>query len=151
MDKNEILEYFNQFSKIHNQYSAVKRKYVKLALDDIIYPSEMQVLCLLHAHPSYSLSDISMNLYMTKSAVSQTLKKLRRKGFIEKKRDPYNERYNILHITDKGNVAVETFLHEESRTFGEMLRFIEEHSKSDMKVIGEFLDLLETIFNKKLQ
>lgn len=150
MNNIKLLELYNQFNKIHNQFTAVKRQLVNTDYEEPLYPAEMQVLCLIESHPDYSISDISKSLYMSKSAASQLVSKLCHKNFMEKKRDPTNERFTILELNAKGHEAVAKFLCNESYTFGELIQFMNTYSNNDLDVIGDFLTQLERMFDKKL-
>ncbi len=150
MDNIKLLKLYNQFNKVHNQFVAVKRNLVNVDYEEHLYPAEMQVLCVMKSNPEYSLSDISKVLYMTKSAASQLIKKLNAKGFVDKYRDPNNERYNIIKLTEKGQEAVNKFLTNESYTMGQLVRFFSSKSETDIQVIEDFLNEVEDIFNKKL-
>jgi len=150
MNNKKLIELYNQFNKVHNQFTAVKRLLVNTDYEEPLYPAEMQVLCLLETQPEYSISEISKALYMTKSAASQLVSKLCHKGFMLKSRDPNNERFTILSLTDKGHEAVEKFLNSESYTFGEVVHYMKANSDDDINVISDFLTQLEKMFDKKL-
>lgn len=151
MNNNDKLKLYNQFNRINNKFSVIKKKLVDDGNCEHLYQAEMQVLCLISKNPEFTITDIASHLYITKSASSQLVKKLCSKGMILKYRSEENERIVVLTTTDKGKMMVENFFNNESHAFGEMLKDFSSLSVQELEMIKLFLDKLEIMFDKKLQ
>ncbi len=116
-----------------------------------LYPSEMQVLCLMNTNSELTVTDIALTLSITKSAASQLVKKLCSKNMLQKFRSEENERIVILKITDQGKDAVENFFHNETQAFGELAKEFSSIADHEMETIRMFLSKLEEMLDKKLQ
>lgn len=150
MQKSEFLDLMNQYIKIHNQFTAIKRNQLCSIDEESYYPAEMHVLTLLSRNPQYTITDIAENLYITKSAASQIVKKLASKGLIEKIRDIENERVVILSIPEKGERAIKHFIEFESESFAGFFNEISEIEANELEIIKKFLNKLEYMFDQKL-
>lgn len=151
MDNNYNIKLYNQFNRINNKFSLVKRRLVEDSNCDNLYPAEMQVLCLISSNPRFTVTDIATNLCITKSATSQLVKKLCTKGILEKTRLPENERFVFLTITDKGTSIIKNFFENESHAFGELIKDFSGISEDELETVKNFLNRLEKMLDKKLQ
>lgn len=70
--------------------------------DTRLYHSEIHLLAFIEKHPGLHPSGIARALGRTRGAVSQTVKRLVQKGFLEKRSDPGNSRRILLFPTEKG-------------------------------------------------
>jgi DNA-binding MarR family transcriptional regulator len=151
MKKNDQLELYNQFIRINNKFAIIKKKHHEVSNNANLYPAEMQMLCLLNADSELTVTDLAANLYITKSAASQLVKKLSMKGMLQKYRSKENERVVVLKITDKGKETVDNFFSSESNEFGELVKEFSSMPNQDLEIIRIFLKKLEDMFDKKLQ
>lgn len=146
---NKLIELYNKFSKIHNQFSAIKRSY-KLQ-DTDIYPSELQVLSLINTENNISITVLAQRLYMTKSAASQSIKKLSNKELIVKTRSTENERHVNLEITEKGKSVITNFFNDKNNPLHTFMNQYKDIPSSEIEIIEKFLTGLEGMFDKKLK
>ena len=70
-----------------------------------IYRSEIHILKLIGDYTNLHVSEIARKFGVTKGAISQALKKLERKGLIEKYLDETNNTRLLVKLTDKGKRA----------------------------------------------
>jgi DNA-binding MarR family transcriptional regulator len=151
MNQDDKAKLYNQFNRIHSQFAVIKKKLTEGDCDSRLFPSEMQVLCLVNTNPKISVTEIASNLYITKRAASQLVKKLCSKGILKKYRSEENERTVLLTSTDKGRAAVEKFFQNESGAFVELENVFSTISDRDLETIQSFFDALEKMFVRKLQ
>lgn len=150
MNIDEVVGIYNQFAKIHNLFSVVKRNSIIEDGENNINPSEMQMLSMIYTNPDYSSTDIANELYITKSATSQLVKKLTSKGYILKIRDQNNERYVHLKLTDRGMKAVKEFLGNQSMVLKGLLQKFNSMTENEIDAIKSFLGELECMLSNKL-
>lgn len=73
--------------------------------DTLLYHSEIHLLAFLKSHPDLHQAEIARALGLTRGAVSQTAKRLERKGFVTKRPCPENSRRVLMLLTEKGQTA----------------------------------------------
>lgn len=76
-----------------------------------IYRSEIHIIKLIGDYADLHVSEIARKFGVTKGAISQSLKKLERKGLVEKYVDQTNNTRLLVRLTNIGRVAYLT--HEE--------------------------------------
>lgn len=119
--------------------------------DDTLHPAEMHMLVLLSSHPGYSVGKAASDLYITRSAASQIVKKLFGKALIIKERSTDEERNVHLFLTEEGKAAVQQFLGIESESFKEIAELMKTSSPEELAAVRTFLNTLEELFDRKLR
>lgn len=151
MEQKEFLDFMNQFVRIHNQFSAVKRTQSCTFEGETYYPAEMHVLTLLSRNPDLTISHIAASLYITRSAGSQIVKKLAARGLVAKERASDNERVVNLSISEKGSEAVKLFIGFENESLSGFFNNFVHADSREIKVVRKYLNMLEEMFDKKLE
>ena len=72
-----------------------------------VYRSQHQLLMNLGRNPDCSQKDLAVWLDITPAAVTTTLKKLEKGGYITRLTDPKDNRANCISITEKGQQVIE--------------------------------------------
>lgn len=151
MKLDTIIDLYNQFTKIHNQFALIKRKSVITDGEQIVYPAEMQVLSLIYSNPFYTSTEISKKLYITKSATSQIIKKLVSKEYLSKFRGKENERVINFKVSDRGKRLVEKFMQSDANSLNGLSSEVSNLSENELETIKLFMNKMENIFDKKLE
>lgn len=146
---DEIFNLYNKFTKIHNQFNAIKRSYKLNGTD--INPSELQVLSLINTGSNITITTLAKEFYMTKSAASQAIKKLSNKGLIIKTRSIENERNVNLEITEEGKSIITNFFNDTNNPLHVFINNYKDMPNSEIEVIKNFLSNLEEMFENKLK
>ena len=145
------LRLITKFNRIHNQYATVRKNLMIRCSGLELYPAEMHVLVAVAANPGCSVTELSESLSITRSAVSQLLKKTTAKGLLIKERDAGNERTVRLTLTEQGQDAVRDFTGGEQSLFGEFLEVMKAWPEDDIRAVNRFLVMLEEMFDRKLK
>ncbi|MGL1890897.1 MAG: MarR family transcriptional regulator [Spirochaetaceae bacterium] len=151
MANSKIIDIYNQYHRIHNQFSIIKRKSIIKYNDTTLFPAEMHLLTVINNNPSFTISEIASHLYITNSAASQIVKKLYAKGLLDKKRNIENERVVILSPTKSGKEAINYFMNSQESALGELLKEMTEFTPDQVETVGTFLSKMEEIYIKKLK
>lgn len=151
MTQKETIDLYNKFVKTQNQFNAIKRskKFIHNGL--VFYSAELQILGLLKSNSSLTITELAEELYMTKSAVSQLIKKIYSKDLIIKTRNIENERVVKLEITETGESVINRFLKNKHDELGLFLDAYSELDKMQYDTIWMFLSKLEKMFDRTLE
>jgi DNA-binding MarR family transcriptional regulator len=87
------------FVETYNDYINGSRDYGTGLMISMV---EVHILTLIHDHPGTTVSDLAGMWNRTKSAVSQNISKLEKKGLIFRERDEKNAKVMHLYVTDEG-------------------------------------------------
>ncbi len=141
---------YNLFVRIHNKYMLIKKHFCDTSTAVTVYPAELQVLTLLSTEREETVSSISEQLSITRSAASQLVKKLCAKGLLTKNRQVDNERVVSLRITETGAQVVTHFFGSQSDFGQELAKTVSGFSPKELAVVVSFFQKLEEQFNRKL-
>lgn len=110
MDHLSLDQVCELFLQTINQYTALEKRTHTYHIEPKIYLAEIHTIVMIGAHENINITDLSKLQGISKSAVSQAISKLVKKGFIEKKVSPDTENEVILSLTEKGQQVSD--LHE---------------------------------------
>lgn len=102
---DEIKKLILQFVKIMNRYSALEHRAFDFGIGRMLYPSEIHTIEAVGNNEGLIARDIAECMGISKSAVSQTLNKLERKGLVRKVRAEENGKEVLLFLTEEGQKA----------------------------------------------
>lgn len=102
MDNLSIDQLCELFLQAINQYSVLEKQTHTYDIEPKIYLAEIHTIVAIGAHENINITDLAKLQGTSKSAVSQAISKLVKKGFIEKKVSPETDNEVILSLTKKG-------------------------------------------------
>ena len=102
MESMSIDKLCELFLQTINQYNALENKTHTYDIDPPIYLSEIHTIVAVGAHEAINVTGLAQLQGTSKSAVSQAISRLVKKGFIEKRTSPDTDNEVILLLTEKG-------------------------------------------------
>lgn len=114
MNNNEyliVLELRNQIAKLVNQYNKLEKMPFDTGLGDFLYPSELNMIEAIQSGKGKTVTELCEHFGITKGAVSQTISKLIKRGYVSKERSIHNRKEVLIELTEKGKTAFDR--HEE--------------------------------------
>jgi DNA-binding MarR family transcriptional regulator len=105
-----------------------------------IYRSEIHIIKLIGDYANLHVSEIARKFGVTKGAVSQSLKKLERKGLVEKYLDETNNTRLLVRLTEKGKTAY--LNHEEHHRISDsdVLQYLDGLSEHELEIVVTFME-----------
>lgn len=104
-----------------------------------IYRSEIHIINIIGLYKGIHISEIARKFGVTKGAISKAIKKLEKKGLVEKLIDKDNNTRTIVILTDKGTQAYEG--HEEYHQQNDkyLYSFFDSLNERELLVLETFL------------
>ncbi len=127
---NELMETLYETSRLISSYEGIPRKY---GTDDELYLVEVHTLNLIGDQGKTNTTEIAEMTNRTKSAVSQMVDKLLKKGLVEKYRNPDNHRELIIELTPKGKIVYQYHKVLDKRNYGRNLRYLTQFTTEDFQ------------------
>lgn len=134
--KNVIEKYITLTEKISKNNNEPKN----FETDVEIYRSEIHIINVIGYNDDIHISEIARKFGVTKGAISKTIKKLERKGLVEKRIDKTNNTRTLVKLTDKGMKAYyahEKYHNEYDR---DMFSYLESLTDHELEILYTFLD-----------
>ena len=140
----------NQLFRVINKIIFLEKKNIFEYSGIKLFPSEIHLLMLLSVddNQSTSATNIANKFGISKSAVSQTISRLIKKGVITKDKDTYNKNELIISFTSFGKKAFAQYKEKQAfnqRNINDYLNAISEH---DRGVINDFLHEVEDMLGQ---
>lgn len=145
--RQKLTEMIETFVRICNKYTAVSSRPLDYGSGDLLFPSEIHMLNHISIKREQSISEIGRYFGISRSAASQTVMKLEKKGFCTKSKK-INQRNIYIELTDKGKRALNVFLNYKNNIFNDLIEVFESTSKADIKVIDRVFFSLEKHMDK---
>jgi len=106
MDREtEYRNLFGKWTKIMNTMQELESRVTDYGTGDMLHPSEIHTLQAVGDSEGINVTGLAERLGITKSGVSQMVRKLGKKGLVEKIKKPGNDKEVILVMTEKGKIA----------------------------------------------
>ncbi len=136
--------------KLIEKILLLMEEYVELAsrpksygTEDKFYRLDIHLIHTIGKNPGINVTELAQLHKITKSAISQAVQKLEKRGLIHRYQVPENKKEVLLELTDRGRVAYkahETFHLEIEKTFVEEMSGF---SEQDACSVEKLIDLLE--------
>ena len=149
--KNEKLIIHGKFQSILRLAQKMEKVQKSFGTGEMMSHSEIHLLEIIGDTKGLSVTDISRHLGITKGAVSQSLKRLEKKGFTTKNIDPENLSRTIVLLTSKGQTAYWSHKHWHETMDGGFLKYLDELDDESFKIIVDFLGKVESFFKLRLE
>ncbi|MDD9301678.1 MAG: MarR family transcriptional regulator [Desulfobacter sp.] len=143
--------------KIHGKFRSImelalelEKKPRKFGTDKDLSHSEIHLIEIIGDHEGLSVTEISKLIGVTKGAISQSLKRLEKKGLTAKSTDPDNLSRVLVDLTAKGKTAHWAHKDWHENMDGGFNRYLEALDMEKTKFILEFLTRTEDFLHRRL-
>jgi len=149
--KKENLIMHGKFQSIMALGQKLEKIPKKFGTKELLSHSEIHLIEIIGDNENLSVTDIGRYLGITKGAVSQSLKRLEKKGLSFKKTDPENLSRSIVMLTAKGSTAFWAHKHWHETMDGGFLKYMEELNAEESEIIIHFLERVEDFLKRRVQ
>ena len=138
-----------KFGRIVKVWQELEKRPRNFGTEEELYSSEIHLIEVVGESKNLSVTDIAGQLGVTKGAISQTLKKIEKKGLAVKKPDPDNSSRMFVELTTKGKVAFFAHQHWHEKMDGGFKNYFSGLPDEKLRFLDEVLSVVED-FMKKL-
>lgn len=143
---------FSQISekwiRILNKIDSEEKTPGDFGTGDLLHRSEIHTIMAIGDNPGINVTNLSETLGISKSAISQMIKKLERKKLIEKFIEPENKKEIRLFLSPKGKIAYLGHEQHHAKIFAKMHSKMSSLESSELKLILRFLSAVEESFDE---
>ncbi|WDV46353.1 MarR family transcriptional regulator [Clostridiaceae bacterium M8S5] len=105
-----------------------------------IYRSEIHIINIIGNNSDMHISEIARKFGVTKGAISKTIKKLEKKGLVEKIIDVNNNTRTLVKLTEKGTIAYLAHEQYHNQYDKDMYLYLESLKLKDLEILDTFLE-----------
>ena len=139
-----------RLQRILNLRSQLEEKPILFDAEIEITPKEIHTIQAIGEHKSINVKELGDYFGVTKSAASQMIKKLTKKGFVKKINPPNNNKELQLILTKLGKRAF--YAHEQFHAahMNELIENLGNFSVKDIETTADLLKIIEDTVRKRL-
>ncbi len=144
----EILGEKRISSRLFVQYMTANREY---GSGDVLHMREAHFIMAVGLEDGKTMSEIAGELTVTHGAVSQTARRLEKKGYILRRQDAGDRRQIVVVLTDKGKEFYQRQLEYDSAEFAQMdQRYLSRFTDDELRLIRDYEALMSVAFAQKV-
>ena len=137
----EIIELF---IRLCNKYKAMEKIPLDFGADALLYHSEMHMIDQIGDHPEMNITELAGLAGVTKGAISQTVKKLEKKGVVTRYKGAENEKEVFLEFTDIGRNVYEKHKEVNKESIIPLYEELKKYSDDKVSFLVEMFKWMDT-------
>ncbi len=146
----DIMKIHGKFQTLMDLAHRLDQAPKQFGTDQSMSHTEIHLIEMIGNNEGSSVTDISTLMGVTKGAVSQTLKRLEKKGFTIKKTDPDNLSRNLVELTAKGKTAYWAHRDWHETMDGGFREYLQNLDPEQAAVILDFLCRIENFLTRRV-
>lgn len=142
IDKKFVREMMVDFLRLKNKLNKIEKQPLDFGTGDLLYPTEINTIDEIGKKRGETVTELCKLFGVTKGAISQTVGKLSRKGYVKKIRNKNFGKEIILSLTAKGYKAYEAHIKMHNAVDDDFVRELEGVNSEKLE---QFIDILKRI------
>jgi len=148
MDKKEFIEFNNRFNRFILAFDQLKKNQHKSGVDKSITLNEVHLIVAIGENQPLNLVKLSELLEVSRSAITQSVRRLIQKNLVDFDFDPNNGKNKYLRLSEKG---IEIFkVHQEQQAYIEESIFsvLNNYSEVELQTVVKLMDDIEKVWGE---
>jgi len=147
-DNDWVQEIVDQYGRVLNLYSLIEKTPKDFGTGNQLFPSEIHTIEGIGRKPGINVSELAIELGISKPAVSQLTKRLERKGLIKRYRDEGNNKEVLLRLSPKGEIDYKGHSHYHADMDKKFTKYLMHLDNSGRKIISTLGDIMKEYYEK---
>lgn len=146
MDKKEFITFNNRFNRFILTFEQLKKNQHKISIDKSITLNEVHLIVVIGKNQPLNLVKLSELLKVSRSAITQSVRRLIQKDLVVFDFAPNNGKNKYLRLSEKG---IEVFkIHKEQQAYIEESVFsvLNNYSEEELQTVVKLMDDIENIW-----
>ena len=146
MDKKEFIKFNNRFNRFILTFEQLKKNQHKISIDKSITLNEVHLIVVIGKNQPLNLVKLSELLEVSRSAITQSVRRLIQKNLVFFDFDSNNGKNKYLRLSEKG---IEVFkIHKEQQAYIEESVFsvLNNYSEEELQTVVKLMDDIENIW-----
>ena len=148
MDKKEFITFSNRFNSFILAFEQLKKNQHKSGVDRSITLNELHLIVVIGENQPLNLVKLSELLGVSRSATTQSVRRLIQKNLVFFDFDPNNGKNKYLRLSEKG---IEVFkIHKEQQAYIEKSIFsvLNNYSEGELQTVVKLMDDIEKVWGE---
>ncbi|RQW84470.1 MAG: MarR family transcriptional regulator [Geobacter sp.] len=136
--------------RIAHQYARIEEMPLRFDEDGEVTTREAHIIQAIGEAAEMNVTGLANRFGITKSAASQMVSKLVRKGFVEKRPAPHSNKEFLLSLTERGRLVFDAHERLHGREMDELIVKLGTFSLSQIATLSVLLDVVGTTMDSRL-
>ena len=148
MDKKEFITFNNRFNRFILEFEQLKKNQHKISIDKSITLNEVHLIVVIGKNQPLNLVKLSELLKVSRSAITQSVRRLIQKNLVVFDFAPNNGKNKYLRLSEKG---IEVFkIHKEQQAYIEESVFsvLNNYSEGELQTVVKLMDDIENVWGR---
>ena len=148
MDKKEFITFNNRFNRFILEFEQLKKNQHKISIDKSITLNEVHLIVVIGKNQPLNLVKLSELLKVSRSAITQSVRRLIQKNLVVFDFAPNNGKNKYLRLSEKG---IEVFkIHKEQQAYIEKSIFsvLNNYSEGELQTVVKLMDDIEKVWGE---
>ena len=148
MDKKEFITFNNRFNRFILTFEQLKKNQHKISIDKSITLNEVHLIVVIGKNQPLNLVKLSELLKVSRSAITQSVRRLIQKNLVFFDFDSNNGKNKYLRLSEKG---IEVFkIHKEQQAYIEKSIFsvLNNYSEGELQTVVKLMDDIEKVWGE---
>ena len=148
MDKKEFITFNNRFNRFILTFEQLKKNQHKISIDKSITLNEVHLIVVIGKNQPLNLVKLSELLKVSRSAITQSVRRLIQKNLVVFDFAPNNGKNKYLRLSEKG---IEVFkIHKEQQAYIEESVFsvLNNYSEEELQIVVKLMDDIENVWGR---
>lgn len=148
MNKKEFITFNNRFNRFILAFEQLKKNQHKNGVDKSITLNEVHLIVVIGKNQPLNLVKLSELLEVSRSAITQSVRRLIQKNLVFFDFDPNNGKNKYLRLSEKG---IEVFkIHKEQQAYIEESVFsvLNNYSEEELQTVVKLMDDIENVWGE---
>ena len=149
--KDELIEStIQQLLRVAKKYSRIEELPIPVNKDTEVTTAEAHTIQAVGEGEDMRVLDIATHFGITKSAASQMVAKLIKKGFLKKRQSPHNSKEFLLSLTELGRQAFHAHEKFHGKDKIDLVKRLSAFSLSQIATLSVLLEALGSVMDQRL-
>lgn len=140
-----------QFVRVARQFAQIEELPILIGGDEAVSTAEAHTIQAIGEGHEMRVLDIAQHFSVTKSAASQMVSKLIKKGFVDKRPSPHSNKEYLLSLTDRGWTAFHAHEQFHGKDGAELVNQLSAYTKSEIVTLSALLESIGTVMGRRLE
>lgn len=136
--------------RIAHQYARIEEMPLRIDEDGEVTTREAHIVQAVGEFDGMNVTGLANRFGITKSAASQMVSKLVRKGFVEKRQSPHSNKEFLLSLTERGRLVFDAHRRLHGREMDELIARLSTFSLSQIATLSVLLGVVGTTMDARL-
>jgi DNA-binding MarR family transcriptional regulator len=140
---NQIHDLFHLWMRINHKLDVMEKTPHDFGSGDLLNRSEIHMIMEIGRQSDVNVTDLAGHLKISKSAISQMIRKLSGKNLVEKYRDPDNDKEVFMRLTSRGRIAYLGHEHHHAKMDDRLNQYAGSMSDDEFEAVKKFFLAME--------